>query len=107
MINAIRIDRFLDMDGRITQLPQKHSTRYAVLAYLATKFCLNVDYAERQVNDICNQWHTFGDCFMLRRELIDNGLLGRVRDGSRYWRTGIEQPAESSAADNDQTLENK
>lgn len=86
MANTIRIDRFLDGEGRLDQLPQRHSTRYALLAYLASKFDLNTEYTERQVNEICDKWHTFGDYFLLRRELVDSGLLCRERDGSRYWR---------------------
>ena len=90
MNGKIRIDPFLDEDGLITQLPSKQGKRLAVLEYLAEKFELNVDYTERQVNEICNRWHTFGDYFLLRRELVDNGYLNREGDGSRYWRVWIK-----------------
>ena len=82
----VNIDRFLDEAGRITQMPRKQAPRQALLEYLAEKFEPGTVYTERQVNDICDLWHTFGDYFLLRRELVDNGLLGRERDGSRYWR---------------------
>lgn len=82
----INIDRFLDEEGRICCLPQKAAKRDALLVYLTTKFEPDTMYTERQVNDICERWHTFGDFFLLRRELVDHGLLGRERDGSRYWR---------------------
>jgi len=77
---------FLDEEGRISQLPSKQTKRLAVLAYLADKFAYNRDYTEKEVNGIIDQWHTFGDYFILRRELIDQGLLCRTKDGSRYWR---------------------
>ena len=83
------VARFLDSDGRITQMPRKRVPRQALLTYLAQKFETGVSYTERQVNDICDQWHTFGDYFLLRRELVDSGLLGRERNGSRYWRTEL------------------
>ena len=107
MEKTIRIDQFLDSEGRVTQLPRKHSVRYAVLSYLATKFDLNVDYTEFQVNDICGTWNTFGDYSMLRRELVDNGLLGRERNGSRYWRVEALNPIETNSVDAEQTAENQ
>jgi hypothetical protein len=88
---SLNIKRFLDDTGKIKQLPEKQKMRRALLEYLAEKFEPNCDYTERDVNDICNLWNTFGDCFILRRELVDNGLLCRERDGSRYWRAPSTQ----------------
>lgn len=82
----VKIEQFLDESGRITQLPVKQKVKLAVLEYLAGKFELGSTYSERQVNEICDKWHTFGDYFLMRRELVDNNLLGRERDGSLYWR---------------------
>lgn len=82
----LRIDQFLDSEGRLIQLPVKQKVRDAALSYLALKFHLNTVYTEHEVNDICQRWHTFDDFHLLRRELVDSGLLGRERDGSRYWR---------------------
>lgn len=87
MKQQIKIKQFFNSEGKVTQLPQKQSTRIAVLEYLSQKFQLKCTYTERQVNAICEQWHTFGDYFLLRRELVDNNLLTREKDGSRYWRT--------------------
>lgn len=80
------ISRFLDESGRITQLPRKQKPRRILLEYLAEKFAPDTIYTERQVNEICDRWHTFGDYFLLRRELVENDLLDRERNGSRYWR---------------------
>ena len=86
MEHEIDIKRFLDDSGKIVQLPQKKTVRLAVLEYLADKFEANRDYTEKEVNAVCDEWHTFGDYFLLRRELVESGLLARERDGSRYWR---------------------
>jgi hypothetical protein len=91
MEEEIKISQFLDSEGRITQLPQKFKPRLAVLAYLAEKFEQGCFYSERQVNEICDRWHTFGDYFVLRRELVDYNFLNRERDGSRYWRPRSEE----------------
>ncbi len=78
-------ERFLDEEGRIKQLPARREPRLAVLSYLADKFECR-DYTEKEVNAIIESWHTFGDYFVLRRELIDSGLMHREPDGSRYWK---------------------
>lgn len=80
------IKRFLDDSGKITQLSKKNELRFAILSYLAAKFEFERDYTEKEVNDICDEWHTFGDYFIIRRELVDNGLLCRELNGSRYWK---------------------
>ena len=80
------IDRFLDTEGKIKQLPQKVMIKKEVLAYLALKFEFDIDYTEKEVNEIIKTWHTFNDYFLLRRELIDYRFISRTTDGSRYWK---------------------
>lgn len=81
------INQFLDDSGRIAQLSENSKKRQALLAYLAEKFEPDCNYSEPEVNEICSKWHTFSDYFLLRRELVDYGLLSREQDGSRYWKT--------------------
>ena len=82
----VKIDQFLDEAGRVTQWPSKHKYKLAVLEYISGKFDSNCTYTEHQVNEICQQWHTFNDFFLVRRELVGNGYMGRERNGSRYWK---------------------
>ena len=77
--------RFLEGE-QIRQLPVKEAHKLPVLKYLASRFEIGMEYTEAQVNAIIDDWHTFGDYFVLRRELIDNGLLKRLPNGSKYWR---------------------
>ena len=86
MEEIIDISRMVDQSGKIIQLPRKHNARIAVLKYLAEKFNEHQSYTEKEVNEIFEKWHTFHDFFLLRRELINHGLLCREPDGSRYWR---------------------
>jgi len=85
MCEMVDPSRFLDEDGKITKLSRKHSFKIATLQYLADKFEANRYYTEKEVNAICEKWHTFGDFFILRRELIDYGLLQREANGAHYW----------------------
>ena len=91
MEQTIEIKQFLDDDGKITQMPRKQKSKQAVLEYLAEKFAVGCTYSEKQVNEICDKWSTFGDFYLLRRELVDFGLLRREQDGSKYWRSDEQQ----------------
>jgi len=97
MAKKVRIDPFLDEEGKIKQLPQKHNARYAVLEYLAGRFEPDRIYSEPEVNVICENWHTFGDYFLLRRELVESGLICRTPNGALYWRVKIDPEAEAEA----------
>ena len=88
----INMEPFLNREGQLTQLPQKQKVRLALLTYLAGKFEPDRTYCEREVNAICDTWHTFGDYFLLRRELVEHGLLCRKRDGSEYWKQPVLIP---------------
>ena len=77
--------RYLDLAGRVARWPNKFTDQRRVVAYLATRFEVGREYTEREVNALLNQWHTFGDPVTLRRELYDDHLIDRTRDGARYW----------------------
>ena len=79
------IDPFLDKTGKIKQLPTKKMRREEVLRYLGEKFEDERIYTEKEVNAIIDDWHTFNDYFLLRRELIIAGVLARTSDGGKYW----------------------
>ncbi|MCA0458319.1 MAG: DUF2087 domain-containing protein [Chloroflexi bacterium] len=77
----------LDIDGKLKWWPSKRSKQLLALDYLTTKFEPGKVYSEQEVNDLLNQWHTFGDPALLRRELFDDALLNRQQDGTEYWYT--------------------
>jgi hypothetical protein len=90
------IAQFLDEQGRLRQLPAKNRKKILALDYLAGKFEQGRVYSEPEINEQLTQWHTFGDFHLLRRLLVDYGLLNRVPDGSRYW-LSVEGKEESGA----------
>jgi hypothetical protein len=77
------LDAFIH-DGRITSVPATHGKRMVVLDWLAQAFEPGVRYPEREVNEIIAARHP--DSAMLRRYLVDEGLLDRA--GGEYWRSG-------------------
>ena len=85
------IERFLDEDGKLKAWPAKRSAQGDVLTYLAGKFEYDRNYTEHEINAILASWHTFGDFFLLRRELVEHGWLVRLKNGSRYWKNPDKQ----------------
>ena len=81
----ISISAFLDDAGRIVRIPAPNRTKIPTLGYLAGKFEEGRMYCEKEVNGIINEWHTFGDYFILRRLLVDYRFLERTPDGASYW----------------------
>ena len=70
----------------ITRWPKKKSDKEYIIKYLSKKFTSGMDYAEKEVNSIIKQYHTFNDIPLLRRELISKKYLFRTDDCSRYWK---------------------
>lgn len=82
-----RLRPFLDDGGRLRQWPAKRSTQLSALRWLATHFDPARQYTEKDVDAILQDLHSFADWALLRRDMIDAGLLGRTRDCRRYWKT--------------------
>jgi hypothetical protein len=87
MKRAPDVQRLLDRQQRLRTWPAKAAGRRLALEYLAGKFEPERHYTEREVNEVLEAWHTFGDHSLLRRALCDAGFLDRLPDGSRYWKT--------------------
>ncbi|MDJ0619505.1 MAG: DUF2087 domain-containing protein [Calothrix sp. MO_192.B10] len=90
----LELKSYLDEQALVKEWPSKRNRgkfQKLVLEYLATKFEIGVTYTEKQVNNILNQHHTFGDPAMLRRELFEKGFINRKRDGSAYWCEGMSE----------------
>ena len=92
LLNQVRsatppaLHALLDEQGRITRWSSKQKDQQAMLAYLVEKFEPEHSYSEREVNDLLQQWYLDADYVLVRRSLIDSGLLRRTKDGARYWR---------------------
>jgi hypothetical protein len=82
---------FLNPDGTIRQIPNSRTqgTKYRiVLEYVLAAFEPDVNYTEKQVNQIILRFNE--DFAGLRRDLVDAKMMARERDGSMYWRVGDE-----------------
>jgi hypothetical protein len=91
------LKNFLNADGTIKQIPhpgsklKKASQLLIILNYVVDAFEFNTNYTEKEVNTILRRFHV--DTAALRRYLVDNGLMARESDGTKYWRVKKEAQA--------------
>ena len=81
-----KLSVFYDSKGRLKQYPRKRSLRIAALSKIADCFEKDKKYTEKEVNEIIMQNISFSDFALIRREMYQQKLIGRLSDGSEYWR---------------------
>jgi hypothetical protein len=79
---------FLNADGTLKQIPPQGNKLLIILNFIVDAFAFDTNYSEKEVNTILRRFHV--DTAALRRYLVDNGLMAREGDGSRYWRVTQE-----------------
>lgn len=77
---------YYDSEGRLIQYPSKKPMRLMALSKIADCFSFNKKYTEKEVNEIIRKNISFSDVELIRREMFQLKLIGRLRDGSEYWR---------------------
>ena len=78
------LKNFLNSDGSLKQIPPQGNKLLIVLNFIVDAFAFDTNYTEKEVNTVLRRFHV--DTAALRRYLVDNGLMDRESDGTRYWR---------------------
>jgi hypothetical protein len=78
------LKNYLNADGTLKQIPSAQNRLLIILNFIVDAFAFDTNYTEKEVNTILRRFHL--DTAALRRYLVDNGLMARESDGSRYWR---------------------
>jgi hypothetical protein len=89
--------RLFDGSGRLVRWPKKFSQRMLCLWALWSRFPARTVMNEREISEWLQERHCFGDHALLRRELVDRGLVTRTPDGRKYTRIEQRPPAEAAA----------
>ncbi len=84
------LKNYLNADGTLKQIPSPGRKQLIILNFIVDAFAYDTNYTEKEVNTILRRFHL--DTAALRRYLVDNGLMARESDGTRYWRR--PEPAE-------------
>lgn len=82
---TLELKNYLDKDQKLKLYPNKRRYKILSLFYLASKFEKDVEYTEKEINEILNDFHTFNDCCLLRRELYNKKFINRLDNCSKYW----------------------
>jgi hypothetical protein len=77
------IEKYLDHDGSIKQLPAKEKGKIIILREIADNFAPGVHYSEIEINNILKK--IYSDFPYIRRLLIEYGFLDRTDSCSEYW----------------------
>ena len=82
------LKNYLNADGTLKQIPPMGNKLLIILNFIVDAFAFDTNYTEKEVNTILRRFHL--DTAALRRYLVDNGLMAREGDGTRYWRVKEE-----------------
>lgn len=78
-------ERFLDRDGRIDRYPANHRERTVLLEWIAQRAVSPGEVlSEAEIGDALEPFAPAGDVAVLRRYLVDGGILRRTPSGSEY-----------------------
>ena len=80
-----RLENYYDVDGRLIQYPSKRPMRIIALIKITEQIDANRKYTEKEINEIIRLNIAFSDIELIRREMFQYKLIGRLRDGSEYW----------------------
>jgi hypothetical protein len=78
------LKNYLNADGTLKQIPAPGAKLLIILNFIVDAFAYDTNYTEKEVNTILRRFHV--DTAALRRYLVDNNLMAREGDGTRYWR---------------------
>lgn len=92
-----RVLRAFDADGRMMRWPAKTGDQRLALWALWAKLPPEATLTEREISAWLQARHGFGDPAMLRRELVQTGLVSRTLDCREYRRVERKPPAEALA----------
>lgn len=80
-----KLASYYDPEGKLLQYPSKKPMRIIVLIKIAEQIDIDRKYTEKEINEIIRKNIAFTDIELIRREMFQYRLIGRLRDGSRYW----------------------
>jgi hypothetical protein len=92
-----KVARHFDGQGRLLRWPAKAPHLELCLWVLWARIPSGRVLTEREISDLLNLWHVFGDHAVLRRALFEAGLVDRTQDGRQYRRIEQKPPVELSA----------
>lgn len=88
--------RHFDADGLLVRWPKKFSIRMLTLWVMWSRIPARTPLTEPELNELLAAQHHFGDHALLRRLLVDHGMVERTADGRRYERREVRPPVDGA-----------
>ena len=92
-----KVIRHFDAQGRMIRWPAKTNHQDLCLWVIWSRIPAAERLSEKELNEHIIAAHLFGDHAILRRSLVDAGLLARTPDGRIYRRIEQLPPADATA----------
>jgi hypothetical protein len=92
-----KVARHFDADGGLVRWPGRTKQQELCLWVFWSRIPAETSFTEREISDLLNDWHHFGDHALLRRSLYEYRLVQRTVDGRDYRRIEQKPPAELGA----------
>ncbi|MBS1182533.1 MAG: hypothetical protein H6Q99_2413 [Proteobacteria bacterium] len=92
-----RVAGHFDAEGRLVRWPSRYGHQSLALWVLWSRLAAGAVYSEFDVSVIIRNNHLFGDHALIRRAMIDVGLIVRTPDGREYRRVERKPPGEALA----------
>lgn len=92
-----RVAGHFDTDGRLLRWPSRYGHQRLALWVLWSRLDAGAIYDEFEISVVIRNNHLFGDHALIRRAMIDVGLIVRTVDGRQYRRVEQRPPGEALA----------
>jgi len=92
-----RVAGHFDATGRLARWPARRSHQILALWALWSRAPAGVVFSEAAFNQIIRDNHGFGDHALIRRAMVDDGLVSRTSDCRAYRRIEQKPPGEAVA----------
>lgn len=96
-VKLAKLARYFGPDGRMIRWPSKFSHQAPCLWVLWSRLPARRTFTEPEINVLLAGQHGFGDHVLLRREMVNYGMIGRTTDCRSYWRIEQQPPTEALA----------
>lgn len=97
MAQVLAVQRFFDAAGRLARWPAKTGLQRLAVRALWAKLPARQSMSERQFSAVLDQLHGFGDAALLRRTMVELGLVTRSADCRDYQRVEAAPTPEARA----------
>ena len=92
-----KVLRHFDAEGRMVRWPGRTNHQDLCLWAIWSAIPADERFSEGEINRFINDAHLFGDHAILRRSLVDAGMLTRTPDGRIYRRIEKQPPPDALA----------